>query len=302
MTAIKDFEYQPLAGGMIFGESPRYHNGLLYVSDMIGCTIYTIDPSTGEKTVLLEVDQQPNGMFFHPDGSLIYSSMFDTKLHRLKDGKSTLYCDLSNVATGYLGDMFIDQAGRIYVDDIGSRILHGEKPTLGRLIMVDTDRIAKSVAEDINFPNAVLVTKDGKTLFVAETHGEGLLRFDVGPGGELSNRRLFFSPSSLPGFAEKVAAGKPVKIDGGCLDAEGNIWLSMLGYDEFIRLDQQANTTARIRVSGHATACALGGDDGMTMFLVVNQAPDEDFYTAMKEKKTTCTIGLARVDIGAPKA
>ncbi|KAI8686745.1 hypothetical protein LRP88_09376 [Fusarium phalaenopsidis] len=302
MSAAKEFTYQPLADGMLFGEAPRYHNGLLYVSDMIGRTIYTINPKSGEKTVLAKVDQQPNGMFFHPDGSLIYSSMFDTKLYQLKNGKTTLYCDLSGIMTGYCGDMYIDNVGRVYLDDTGARVLHGEDPSPGRLIMVDMDRTAKVAAENLVFPNALVITDDGKSLFVAETFGQGLLKFDVGPGGELSNRQLFWSPSSLPDFAEKEAAGKMVKIDGGCLDAEGNIWLSLLGYDQFIRLDQQGNINARIRVSGHATACYLGGEDGKTLYLVVNQVPDgESIFTAMVAKKTTCAVGSARVDIGGPR-
>ncbi|CAI6088198.1 hypothetical protein V2G26_018691 [Clonostachys chloroleuca] len=299
MSAIKEFEYRPLADGMLFGESPRYSNGLLYVSDMIGCTIYTIDPKSGEKKVLAKVDQQPNGMFFHPDGSLIYSSMFDTKLYRLKDGKTTLYSDLSHIMTGYCGDMYIDAVGRVYLDDTGARVLHGEDPSPGRLIVIDTDRTAKVAAENIVFPNALVISRDGKSLFVAETFGEGLLKFDVGPGGELSNRRLFWSPRSLPDFAAKDAAGKMVKIDGGCLDAEGNIWLSMLGYEEFIRIDQQGNINARIKVTGHPTACYLGGDNGKTLFLVVNQVPEgESIFTAMVAKQTTSTVGTAEVDVG----
>ncbi|CAH0045626.1 unnamed protein product [Clonostachys solani] len=299
MPAIKEFEYRPLADGMLFGESPRYSNGLLYLSDMIGCTIYTIDPKSGEKKVLLKVDQQPNGMFFHPDGSLIYSSMFDTKLYRLKDGNTTLYSDLSNIMTGYCGDMYIDAAGRVYLDDTGARVLHGEDPSPGRLIVIDTDRTAKVAAENIVFPNALVIARDGKSLFVAETFGEGLLKFDVGPAGELSNRRLFWSPRSLPDFVAKEAAGKMVKIDGGCLDVEGNIWLSMLGYEEFVRIDRQGNINARIKVTGHATACYIGGENGKTLFLVVNQVPEgESIFTAMVAKKTTSTVGTAEIDIG----
>jgi sugar lactone lactonase YvrE len=302
MASIKEFTHQPLSDGMLFGEAPRYYNGLLYVSDMLGCTIYTIDPNSGEKKILRKVEQQPNGMFFHPDGSLIYSSMFDAKLYRLKYGESKLYSDLSGIMTGYCGDMFIDQKGRVYLDDTGARVLHGEAPSPGRLIMVDTDRTAKSVAENLVFPNTLLISKDGKSLFVAETFGAGLSRFDVGPKGELSNRRVFWSPTSLPDFAEKDAAGIMVKIDGGCLDDEGNIWLSMLGYEQFIRLDTSGNINARIKVKGHATACYLGGDDGKTLFMVINQVPEEEnIFAAMMAKRTTCGICTARVDIGAPK-
>jgi sugar lactone lactonase YvrE len=303
MPSIQEFSHQPLAeGGLLFGESPRYHNGLLYISDMLGCKIYTVDPKSGDKNVLLKVDQQPNGMFFHPDGSLIYSSMFDAKLYRLKDGTSALFSDLSSIMTGYCGDMFIDSKGRVYLDDVGARVLHGQEPAPGRLIMVDTDGAAKSVAEDLLFPNALVISKDGKSLFVAETFGPGLSKYDVGPGGELSNKTIFWSPTSLPDYTDKDGAGLMVKIDGGCIDDDDNIWLSMLGYEQFIRIDKNGHINARIKVKGHATACCLGGPDGKTLFLVVNQVPEgEVIFSAMREKRTTCTIATATVDVGIQK-
>lgn len=136
---MPDHQQTLVAEGMYFGESPRWRDGTLYVSDMTGCRVYAIDmratPTT--KSVLLEVEKQPNGMAFAPDGSLIYSSMFDAKLYRLADGKSELYADLSSVMTGYCGDMVIDKKGRVYMDDTGARVLHGETPRAGRLLMVE---------------------------------------------------------------------------------------------------------------------------------------------------------------------
>ncbi|KAJ5118415.1 lactone hydrolase protein [Penicillium atrosanguineum] len=92
---VKQLPHKFLADGMYFGESSCFHNGMLYVSDMTGCRIYTIDTSSGEKQVLLEIENQPNGMCFAADGSPIYSSMFDAKLYQFSDGKSELYAETS---------------------------------------------------------------------------------------------------------------------------------------------------------------------------------------------------------------
>lgn len=67
----KELKHTQLADGLLFSESPRYYSGLLYISDIAGCIIYTISPSSGEKKVLREVENQPNGICFAPDGSLI---------------------------------------------------------------------------------------------------------------------------------------------------------------------------------------------------------------------------------------
>lgn len=293
-----------LANGLYFGESPRYRDGLLYVSDMTGRKVYTIDVSSGKKEVLLEVENQPNGMDFHPDESLIYSSMFDAKLYRLKDGTSTLYADMSQFMTGYCGDMVIDKTGRVYLDDTGARVLHGESPSPGRLLVIETDGAVKVAAEDIVFPNALFISGDGKSLYVAETFRYGLLRYDVGEAdGKLTNRKDYWSPAVLPGVKEEEMAGNMIGIDGGCMDAEGGMWLSMLAYEEFIRLSPQGDVTHRIKVDGHATACTLGGEDGKTLYLVINHVPkDETLFKAMVGKRTTSTIATARVKVGRGEA
>lgn len=296
-STAEEITSEVLTDGMYFGESPRYHDGMLYVSDMTGRCIYTVDPSSGQKKTLLEVENQPNGMCFAADGSLIYSSMFDARLYRLSpNSQPELYVDMSHVMTGYCGDMVIDNAGRVYVDDVGARVLHGETPRAGRLLMIDTDRSVHVVAEDAVFPNALMLSNDGKSLIMAETFSHKLNKFDVALDGRLSNRQVIWTP---PKIAPADVGHGLFSMDGGCMDAEDGMWLSLLSFGRFVRLDKQLRITHQIRVDGHATACTLGGSDGKTLYLVVNKAPDgESLFTAMVGKRTQCTIRTANVAIG----
>ncbi|KEF52941.1 uncharacterized protein A1O9_10847 [Exophiala aquamarina CBS 119918] len=292
---------QILVDGLYFGESPRWRDGKLYISDMTGCRIYTIDES-GHKEVLIEVKDQPNGMCFKDDGTLIYSSMFDRQLHQYKDGKSQPYADLSSVMTGYCGDMVIDSKGRIYIDDTGARVLHGEKPGPGRLLLIGTDRSVKTVAENIIFPNGIGINSSGKDLFVAETFGYQLNHFDITDDGALLNRTVQWDVNklALPPGRERT---RFCTIDGLCIDSEDGIWLSMLNFNAFVRRDAQGNITHQIKVDGDATACTLGGVDGKTLFLVVNRGPPEkDLFDAMVERETSCIVYSVRVDIGRGSA
>lgn len=297
MGVPKQLSHSPLADGLLFGEAPRFHNGLLYVSDMIGRAIYTIDEH-GNKKVLREVENCPNGICFTSDGSLIYSSMFDAKLYRIDPaGDHSLYADLSQIMKGYGGDIVIDNAGRIYLDDSGARVLHGETPCPGRLLLIEKDGSARLVVEDLAFPNALLISNDGRTLFCAETLGEGLLQFDIEPNGALKNRRLFWSlsaasPDGVIDF-EKNHAG----IDGGFIDSEDGIWLSLLGLHKFVRIDKRGDITHEIHVDGDAIACALG-DDEETLYLVTNYIPEdaESIFSAMLEKTTKSVITYAKLD------
>ena len=57
----------------------------------------------------------------------------------------------------------------IYVDDVGARVLHGEKPRPGRLIYVAPDRTLQSVAEGLACANGVVISPDGARPYLAET-------------------------------------------------------------------------------------------------------------------------------------
>lgn len=290
-----------LADGLYFGESPRWRDGKLYVSDMTGCKIYTIDES-GHKEVLIEVKNQPNGMCFKDDGTLIYSSMFDGQLHQYRDGKSQPYADLSSVMTGYCGDMVIDAKGRIYVDDTGARVLHGEKPSPGRILLIDGDRSVKIVAENLVFPNGIGIDGSGRGLYVAETFAYRLNGFEIADDGTLLNRTVKWDVKelALPAGRERT---RFCTIDGLCIDSEDGIWLSMLDFNAFIRRDAQGNITHQIEVDGDPTACTLGGEDGKTLFLVVNKGPsDKDLFDAMVECDTRCIVYSVRVDTGRGSA
>jgi sugar lactone lactonase YvrE len=298
------------AEGLLFGESPRYRDGLLYISDMTGRAIYTVDPSSGEKKHLCVAENQPNGMCFASDGSLIWSSMFDAKVYRrdAATGVNTLYADLSHIMTGYCGDMAIDSSGRVYLDDTGAKVLHGEQPRPGRLLVIDPAKdgstaaaTATVAAENIIFPNALFISNDGKSIYCAETCGYGLFKFDLAADGTLSNRQKVWSPAAISPTGQTGNTPDGIfGIDGGCMDAEGGMWLSMLGLEKFIRLDQDGNITHEISANGHATACTLGGEDGKTLFLVTNSfsEDEESLFTAMKGKRTKCTISYARVEVG----
>ena len=60
------------------------------------------------------------------DCRLVIASRFDRCIYVADGDRLELYADLSDVVTGYLGDMAVDSVGRLYVDDTGSRVLHGE--------------------------------------------------------------------------------------------------------------------------------------------------------------------------------
>jgi sugar lactone lactonase YvrE len=294
-TSTKTLLATELASGLIFGEGPRWHDGRLFISDMLGERIVAID-AYGSQQIVAEVANRPNGLAFLPDGILLFTSMLDGKLYRLEAGRPVLHADILWLVTGYLGDMVVDDAGRAYVDDVGSRVFEGEPLKPGRLIIVERDGRARVGAEDLGFANGIAITGDRRTLIVAESFKQHLTAFDIEANGDLSNRRVYRDLSRLDVGVDASVARAP---DGIAIDAEDALWISMPVAGKFARLDTHGAVTDLIDVGDeHPIACALGGADGRTLFMSSSiVARDANLFAEMANKRTRTHLLTARVDV-----
>jgi sugar lactone lactonase YvrE len=242
----------PLATGFCFGEGPRWFEGLLWFSDMLGEAVHTVTLG-GSMTALPLPGHAPSGLGFRPDGSLLIVSTEARQLLRYDGETVDTIADLSDVAPADLGDMVIDNLGRAY---IGSQAFHG-----GVVLRVDPDNAVSVVAQDLDFPNGMATTADHKTLIVAESIGRRLTAFSIGADGELSDRRVFADDLDGP-------------PDGICLDADGGVWTSMTLAHQFERIvagGASGHVTHRIDIGDRvAIACMLGGHAGRTLFMLTS--------------------------------
>ena len=238
---------QPLANGFCFGEGPRWFEGLLWFSDMLGEAVHTAD-MRGSLTTLPVPGHCPSGLGFRPDGSLLIASTEDRQVLRYDGETVVTIADLADVAPANLGDMVVDDAGRAY---IGCQAFSG-----GVIIRLDPDDSATVVVGDLDFPNGMVITPDRKTLIVAESTGRRLSAFAIGDDGGLADRRVFADDLDGP-------------PDGIALDAEGAVWASMTLAHQFERITEGGAVTDRIDMGERmAIACALGGPQRRTLFLL----------------------------------
>jgi sugar lactone lactonase YvrE len=237
----------PLANGFCFGEGPRWFEGLLWFSDMLGEAVHTVDLA-GSMTTLALPGRAPSGLGFRPDGSLLIASTEDRQVLRYDGDTVVPVADLRDLVPANLGDMVVDDAGRAYV---GSQARAG-----GVLVRIDPDDTVTVVADGLDFPNGMVITPDGTTLIVAESTGRRLTAFTLTANGELSDRRPF-------------AEGLDGPPDGLAVDSEGGVWASMTLANQFQRIVDGGAVTDRIDVDGRtAIACALGGPECRMLFLL----------------------------------
>ena len=187
-------EPRTIMTGIVFGESPRWHDGLLWFSDWARQEIITVTPSGHSETVLSGLSEGfgPACIDWLPDGRLlVVSGQQQALLRREADGTLARHADLS-AAFGHpnWNEVNVDSRGNAFVNNIAFDFPGGEFAP-GIVAVVTPDGSARVVAEGFGFPNGMAVTPDDSTLIVAESYAHQLTAFDIAPDGGLSNRRVW---------------------------------------------------------------------------------------------------------------
>jgi sugar lactone lactonase YvrE len=252
-------------------EGPRWHQGQWWISDFHRAGLFTVTPE-GKETLIATVPTQSSGLGWLPDGSLLIVSMKDHRLlRRLSDGSIEEYADLSAFGRSHLNDMVVNHNGHAYIGQFGFDIDAHAKPAKTSLIHVNPERRAALVAEDLFFPNGMVITPDGSTLIVGEALGGRYTAFRIAADGTLSQRRLWAELGPMPKLGEfgETMAQLKATPDGCCLDAEGGIWAADPINRRLARVLEGGKITDEIQAPEglYFWACMLGGEDGRTLLL-----------------------------------
>ena len=250
-------ELQILMTGLAFPESPRWHDGRLWVSDWGANEVVAADLE-GKSEVVARVPSFPMCIDHLPDGRLLIVSASDRRLLRREpDGSLVTHADLAGLADHHpWNDIVVDGRGNAYVNNIGFDFPDGEFAP-GIIALVTPDGSARQVADGVAFPNGMVVTPDNATLIVAESYGNKLTAFDIAADGSLSNGRPWAEVEDHP--------------DGICLDAEDAIWYGDVGSKRCVRVREGGEVLQTIHLDRGCFACMLGGPDKRTLFLIVNE-------------------------------
>ena len=270
-------ELTTLIDGIYFGEGPRWRDGYLWLSDFYAHEVLKVDES-GNRSHVATVPEQPSGLGWLPDGSMLIVSMKDRRLMRLADGDLSVYAELSPIATWHCNDMVVSADGRAYVGNFGYDHYTEPEEKPANLVRVDPDRSVHLADSGLKFPNGSVITPDGQTLVVGETRGNRLTAWDIGAGGALSNRRVWADLG--PNFP-----------DGICLDEEGAIWVADPRLKETIRVKEGGEVTHRISTGDFGSfACMLGGDDRRTLYICTAPGSGPGAAEARKGRVEYCRV------------
>lgn len=271
-------EVQTLLTGLAMGESPRWHENRLWLSDWGAQEIIAVDLNGNSEIVVRVPFNLPFCIDWLPDGRLlIVSGREGLLLRRESDGSLVTHADLTGLSAGGWNEIVVDGRGNIYVNG-GPGIA-----------LVTSDGLARQAADSIAFPNGMAVTPDNSTLIIAESHGKRLTAFDIALDGSLSNRRVW---ADLPG-------GFP---DGICIDAENAVWYADVPNKRCVRVREGGEVLQTVNLDRGCFACMLGGADRKTLFLIANEWRGMEHVSEVAQARTgqVLTIEAPGRGIGWP--
>jgi sugar lactone lactonase YvrE len=279
MTQIEhEIEHLPaprtLLTGLVMVESARWHDGRLWFAHWGAGEVVAVDLDGDAEVVAPGPRRMGWAIDWLPDGRLVTTGESVTR--REPDGTTT------TLRAHGANEVVVDPHGRIYVCGADFDFAGGGVPTPGWIDLVADDGTSRRVAEDIAFPNGMVVTPDGGTLVVAESFAGRLTAFDITDDGGLTGRRV---------WAEGLGP------DGIALDPEGAIWSQTA--DTFahsgdpgapggavVRVLDGGEVTHRVETELPCFACVLGGPEGRHLFLLCNEFEGVDQLHAVQARRS----------------
>jgi gluconolactonase len=228
-------------------------DGSLIFTETAASRITKIDKDNNVST-FLENSNGSNGLAFDSRGRLI-SVQTTTGQARIgviypKGSEATL----TEVPEGRPNDLVVDKNGGVYFT------VPGADPPFVSYIAPNGTK--SKVAEGIENPNGIQLSRDEKTLYINNTRGEYLLAFDIRPDGTLANRRNFAKYEGVTKNETGVASG----ADGLAVDNDGRVYAATsAGVQVFSPEGKHLGT---IPVSRSPQNLAFAGPDKKTLYLV----------------------------------
>ena len=249
-----------LADGLKFTEGPACDSeGNVFFTDQPNDRIleWSVD---GKLSVWMEPCGRSNGLCFDAQGNLWACADETNQLWCIGPDKK-----VDVVVKEYQGkllngpnDLWIRPDGGIYFSDPFYRRNYwnrgpSEQDVQGVYFLAPDRKKLVRVVDDLQQPNGVIGTPDGKILYVADIKAKKTYAYAIQPDGTLAEKRLFCEMGS----------------DGMTIDSRGNVYLTGQGVTVF---NSGGRQIAHIPVDAGWTAnVCFGGKDRQTLFITARE-------------------------------
>ncbi|MDP2914680.1 MAG: SMP-30/gluconolactonase/LRE family protein [Candidatus Aminicenantes bacterium] len=275
--------------GLTFTEGPKWLKEKLYLSSMYFDQKWTGDP---KRSATVEVDPdgtyryiarglQTNGLMPLADGNLAVCDMFGHRVIEMTT-KGRIVRTLASTFEGKPidgpNDLVADAKGGIYFTD-PQFTAEAKKFQPGRSVFYLHPRgklVRVIPPNDFAMPNGILLSPDGKTLYVNNTYDNEsfwnvdsdkdnwVWAYDVNDDGTVKNPRKFTQLALIPEVVERK--GRSSGADGMTIDENGGIYVATyMGVQVF---NPNGEFLGIINSPTYPVSCCFGGDDMKTLFMM----------------------------------
>ncbi|MEZ6066096.1 MAG: SMP-30/gluconolactonase/LRE family protein [Planctomycetaceae bacterium] len=250
-----------VVGDCKFTEGPAWHPaGYLLFTDIPNNRILKVEPD-GSHSVWMEETGGANGLICDLDGN-IYAAQGGAKQVGRLVANSAGQGELAAALTGQFdgkplnrpNDLALDASGGLYFSDPNYGQDPATQPVEGVYYISAEGKLSRVIA-DLPRPNGVLVSADGKTLFVAHTANREILAYQIVAPGQLSEPQVIFAGE------EELDGHGP---DGMALDEHGNIYAT---YKQLVIVAPQGELIARVAIPEKPSNVTFGGPENRTLYI-----------------------------------
>lgn len=250
-----------LGTGYEFTEGPSADKeGNVYFTDQPNDRIvkWSVDGTTSD---WLKPAGRSNGTFFDKAGNLITCADEKNELWSIAPDKkvTVLLKDFGGKLLNGPNDVWIRPDGNLYfTDPLYPRKYWKREPAMQQagqhVYYFDVAaKKARAVATDLQQPNGIIGTPDGKIVYVADIRAAQTFAYDVQADGSLTNKRLFCGMGS----------------DGMTMDEQGNVYLTGRGVTVF---SPEGKEIAKIAIpEGWTANVTFGGKDRKLLFVTASK-------------------------------
>ncbi len=250
----------------VYPEAPLWHNDMLFYVEYAGSDIKTWDGSSVRRYWKKE-GCGPSGLIEFGKRHLLVACYDANSLVELDEHGGevrTFTVDGSGHAFRGPNDFTTDGRGGIYFSASGTYDVAA--PITGSVLHLNANGTAPTeVANTIHYPNGLTLSKDGKSLLVAEMLAGRIIAFSVRPDGTLGERRVWARMQDLaPSTPNQDAYNGP---DGFKLGPDGNYYIAQNGSGRVLVVGEDRHLLRTIKVATPFVTNVAFGDGARTVFV-----------------------------------
>ncbi len=220
--------------------------GNLYFPDVKGGKLYRYTPRTGKVQIFINDAGRISASYFS-HGKLFLSDNGASQISVLNGKNKTRIAGQPTDAKPPRrpNDLVVDQQGGIYYTLTGQ----------GEVIWISPEGKQKVAIKDIKTPNGLILSPDGKTLYVAAYVPKEIWAYTVTGKGTVKNGRLF----------AKMDSGPDKGADGMTVDRAGNVYCA--GPSDIWIWNPEGKLLAKIKTPTRPINCAFGDQDMRSLYI-----------------------------------